>query len=233
MPLRDHFHPPLSVDRPWEAFHSAWAAAIANQLNDSLLPVGYVALPLVSYGPAVEIDVAAMRERAAIRIEPADWTPSQPAQSLEVDWSQRDVFEVRVIHQVDGPRLAAAVELVSPANKDRPAARRTFAGKCAGYLRQGVGAVVVDVVTARHGNLHHELIELLELNETKELNSELYAVAYRTTASEIAGRLEVWAEGLSLGQSLPTLPLWLAEDLAVPLNLETSYEATCRSLRMT
>ena len=33
-------------------------------------------------------------------------------------------------------------------------------------------------------------------------------------------------------QALPTLPLWLAENLAVPLELEGSYEETCRILRM-
>jgi hypothetical protein len=31
---------------------------------------------------------------------------------------------------------------------------------------------------------------------------------------------------------LPTLPLWLADDFAVPLELEASYEDTCRALRI-
>ena len=42
MPLHDHFAPPLSQTRPWEAFHSAWASQIAAQLNGTL-PEGYVA----------------------------------------------------------------------------------------------------------------------------------------------------------------------------------------------
>ena len=33
MPLLDHFHPPLSVERPWEGMHSTWASTIATQLN--------------------------------------------------------------------------------------------------------------------------------------------------------------------------------------------------------
>jgi hypothetical protein len=37
---------------------------------------------------------------------------------------------------------------------------------------------------------------------------------------------------LSIGRPLPTLPLWLADDLAVPLDLEASYEETCRVLRL-
>ena len=37
---------------------------------------------------------------------------------------------------------------------------------------------------------------------------------------------------LALGRPLPTLPLWLTEDFAVPLELEPSYEETCRILRI-
>jgi hypothetical protein len=31
---------------------------------------------------------------------------------------------------------------------------------------------------------------------------------------------------------LPTLPVWLTDSLAVPLELEASYEETCRILRI-
>jgi len=37
---------------------------------------------------------------------------------------------------------------------------------------------------------------------------------------------------LAVGRPLPTLPLWLAADLAVPLGLEPTYEETCRVLRI-
>ncbi|MBY0456241.1 MAG: hypothetical protein K2V38_02770 [Gemmataceae bacterium] len=60
-----------------------------------------------------------------------------------------------------GARLVAAVELVSPANKDRESHRRAFATKCAGYLAQGIALIVVDVVTNRSGNLHAEILEVL------------------------------------------------------------------------
>ena len=61
MPLHDHFHEPLSLTRPWEGVHSAWAAMLADQLNATLLPPGYVALPHVRRG-AVEVDVATLQE---------------------------------------------------------------------------------------------------------------------------------------------------------------------------
>jgi hypothetical protein len=42
--------------------------------------------------------------------------------------------------------------------------------------------------------------------------------------------LETWAQSLTLGRPLPTVPLWLADDLAIPLELEESYEQSCNIL---
>jgi hypothetical protein len=57
----------------------------------------------------------------------------------------------------------------------------------------------------------------------------LYAVAYR---SQPAYQVEAWPERLALGQSLPTLPLWLSDILAVPVEFERSYLAACKALRI-
>ena len=42
-------------------------------------------------------------------------------------------------------RLGAAVELVSPRNKDRPAGRDQYAGRCLNYPLGGVHLLLVDV----------------------------------------------------------------------------------------
>jgi hypothetical protein len=44
--------------------------------------------------------------------------------------------------------------------------------------------------------------------------------------------LEIWAYPLVVGDTLPTLPIWLRDDMAVSLDLEASYEETCRALRI-
>jgi hypothetical protein len=44
--------------------------------------------------------------------------------------------------------------------------------------------------------------------------------------------MDTWSERLAVGAPLPTLPVWLATDLAVPLGLEATYEDTCRALRI-
>lgn len=233
MNLKDHFEPPLSDTRPWEGFHSAWATMIAQGLN-GLLPENFVAIPQSSRGPAVEIDVATLELAGGGRAMDG-WQPEAPTWSKAVEWPERDLFEIRVYDQRGGTKLAGAVELVSPANKDRPSARQAFAGKCAGYLRTGIGLVVVDVVTVRHQNLHGQLLDLLELeprtSTTEADQSPLYAVAYRTDANEHS-RLDVWPRALAVGSELPTLPLWLNGEFAVPVDLAASYSLACRSLRI-
>jgi hypothetical protein len=58
----------------------------------------------------------------------------------------------------------------------------------------------------------------------------LYAASCRWVRREPRAILESWSEALAVGQPLPKLPLWLADALVVPLDLEESYEQTCRDL---
>lgn len=238
MPLHDHFQPPFGDDWPWDAVHSAWAAAIAGHLNCGVLPPEYYALPLVKRGAEVEIDVATMRmghTEPAGGVATAVWTPPRPQLAEVVDLSELDVFEVQVFRRLGGPQLRAAIELVSPANKDRPASRHAFAVKCASYLNRGVAVVIIDAVTERAANLHAELFEVLRTPGQSVWRSptNLYAVAYRVCngSGKPPSRIEAWPECLAVGQALPTLPLWLDADLSVPLDLEPTYRAACATIR--
>jgi hypothetical protein len=128
----------------------------------------------------------------------------------------------------------AAVEIVSPANKDRAEHRRMFVAKCAGLLRERVSVVIVDVVTSRTQNLYGELLDLLGQSDP-DLSSAppLYGAACRLTRRDNEWVLEAWAQSLALGKPLPTMPLWLADNLAVPLELDESYEQSCAILNIT
>jgi hypothetical protein len=236
MPLRDHFHMPLRGLCTWESFHSGWANEIMRQLNKTL-PAGYAARPNVKLGVDVQADVGTLEKSAHEPLEEgggvatAIWAPPTPSLAVAVDFQRLDVFEVQV-HREGGLELVAAIELVSPRNKDRPIARHNFAAKCAAYLQAGVSVVVVDVVTERRDNLYTALLEQLLLAPESNGHGDLYAVACRAVPPDQPGRLEAWVARLSLGSTLPTLPLWLEADLAVPLDLEASYKATFVELRV-
>jgi hypothetical protein len=238
MPLLDHFHPPLHGRRRWEGFHHAGATAIAQQLDHKVLPGDYFAEPEISAGPELEIDVATLeltRPDSAGGTATAVYSPPRPRITARVDFARLDGYEIRIYQELGGAELRAAIELISPANKDRAGSRRTFAAKCAGYLRHGIAVVIVDIVTARVANLHEELFTTLGVESRRTAwrsPTGLYAVAYRPVTVRKAPRVQAWPESLALGEALPVMPLWLALDLCVPLRLEESYTATCHSLRI-
>jgi len=238
MPLLNHFVAPLNVSHPWRGFHSTWAATIARQLNDGVLPPRFHAIPNVDLGGPLEIDVATLRDEDVLAPQPTGATSAWAAPAatvvVPVDFPAEELIEVQVFYNDGEPRLMASIELVSPANKDRLAHRRGFTVKCASYLNGGASVVVVDVVTDRRANLHQALVDLLDLPPEAAWQSptNLYAAAYRMLAKEEQAQLEIWREPLTLGMPLPQLPLWLGVDLAVELDLERSYMATCHDLRI-
>ena len=195
MPLRDHFRPPLSRERHWEALHAAWAASIADALNRAL-PPGYFAEALTHAGASAEIDVATFEELTSsappggVAVEPVVWAPPAPLATVPAVFA--DDFEVRVFSGRGGPTLVAAVELVSPANKDRPATRLAFATKCAGYLHGGVSLIVLDVVTDRRATLHHDVLDQIGATAGRLPNDPpLYAAAYRPVRREEQAEVDV------------------------------------------
>ncbi len=237
MPLRDHFHPPLATLRHWESFHATWATEIMRTLNRKVLPPGCFAEAQVHVGSRVEIDVATFEEAQALStgngggLAVETWAP--PATSLVMPAIFPDAIEVQVFHNSGGATLVAAIELISPGNKDRSEARRAFTAKCASYLQQGIGLVIVDIVTERQTNLHHALIQFLEQPESFEFAGAqaLYAVAYRPRRRETGDGIELWLAPLTLGQPLPVLPLALRDVATVPLDLETTYMTSCQDSR--
>ncbi len=219
MPLRDHFRPPLDDVRHWESLHSGWPMMIVARLRRRL-PPRYFAVPRVHSGSSAEIDVATFHEGEdhamagngngdAGGVATAVWAPPRPTLAAATDLPTLDVYEVQVFDQKRGCRLVAAVEIVSPANKDRPEHRRAFVSKCAGLLQERVSVVIVDLVTTRTVNLYDELLDLIELSDPL-LSPEpppLYVAACRSTVREDKGLVETWLyphqRGAAIADSAP------------------------------
>lgn len=148
--------------------------------------------------------------------------------------SAQDLYEVRVRDTGNYNRLVAAVELVSPRNKDGFDAQRNFVAKCLSYLREQICVVLVDVVTSRTANLHAELIrDLGTLHEVPPMDAgALYATVYCNATSGSRWQLDVWSYELTVGSVMPTVPLWIAHATSVPIDLEATFNETRRLLRM-
>ena len=245
MPLRDHFRPPVSKKSSWEGFHAMWPTCVVQQLRHQL-PPGFAAEPRVHLGTLKQIGAGALesgdRPQTGASSESgngaratAAWTFSIPAVAVETEPPDEFEYEVRIFDLERDRQLVAAIEFVSPANKDRPESRDAFVAKSAALLRKGVAVSVVDLVTIRRFNLYAQLMAFVGHPDPSMTADEpsTYAASCRWVTRGTRARLEAWSHIMIIGQPLPTLPLWLADALVIPLDLEQSYEQACHDLWIT
>jgi hypothetical protein len=238
MPLRDHFRPPVNDTHSWDEVHGQWPGEIVRTLKP-LLPPGFRAAPQVHLGSPFEVDVSTYDLDTHNPISPAagggvaTLAALAPTYTVEAELADQDEYEVRIYDAERGRTLVAAIELVSPSNKDRPEHRELFVGKVAALLRQDVCVSIVDTITVRRANLYANLLTLHGLvdPELAPAPPNLYAVTLRCRRPPKGRlRLDAWFYPMAVGDALPTLPIWLTADLRVMLPLEAGYQETCRVL---
>ena len=209
------------------------------------LPDGYTAEPRVHLGNLYELDVNAYRDdfnatawsgddEGRDGVSTATRKLSKPLLTLEADLTEEYEYEVLVFDESRNRHLVAAVEIVSPGNKDRPDSRRAFVSKCAALLQERVCVSIVDLVTNRNFNLYADLLALIDRKDPSYTRKPptTYAVTLRGRKWKAKSVLDIWPHGMKVGKPLPTLPIWLNDEYLIPLNLESSYEETCRILRI-
>jgi hypothetical protein len=129
-------------------------------------------------------------------------------------------------------QLIAAVELVSPPNKDRADAKETYTSRYLGYLRLGVHLMLVDVLPRPRDFSFSDTI-------TGSLGLELpplpppFAAAYRVgelvpVGEDMGSLVGLWRRPLQVGQPLPALPLPLSVHRAVMIDLEEPYQRAAK-----
>jgi hypothetical protein len=219
-----------------------WPATIVRELN-KVLPEPYFAEPGVHLGTLYEVDIGTYHETRQQAVDGdadedgsavATYAPPKPTLTLEPRLPNQDVYEVRIYNSRRNRRLVAAIEIVSPSNKDRPETRGTFVSKVAALLKNDVCVSIVDVVSTSDFNLYAELMRFLESTDPAlgDVPPPMYAVTVHMRYEGTRRMMDNWYHPLAIGEPLPTLPVWLKETHAVSLELEASYEETCRTLRI-
>ena len=243
MPLRDHFRSPLDDVHSWDELHGMWPAMIVRALAE-ILPEPYFAAPSVHLGTLYEIDVGTYgddrlqaegnqgQEQGSVAL--AAYAPPKPTLTIEPRLPKQDVYEVRIYDGRRKRRLVAAIEIVSPSNKDRGETRGMFLSKVAALLEHDICVSIVDVVNAGGFNLYAELLSFVESSDPVlgERPTPIYAATVRMRQEGLRRLMDNWYHPLAIGQSLPTLPIWLTPTAAISLDLEATYEETCRTLRI-
>ena len=219
-----------------------WPAVIVQKLTE-VLPEPYFAAPGVHLGTLYEVDIGTYRKPVVEAndfdvanggVAIATYAPPKPTLTLEPRLPNQDVYEVRIYDSRRNRQLVAAIEIVSPSNMDRPENRATFVAKAATLLKNNICVSIVDVVSTYNFNLYAELMKFLD-GVDPDLGSEpppMYAATLRLRYEDGRRMMDNWYHTLAIGQPLPTLPIWLKETWAISLDLESSYEAACRTLRI-
>jgi hypothetical protein len=239
MPLHDHFRPPVSLKHHWSGLHGQWPGEIVRSLFDRL-PAGYYAGPRVYLGSSFEVDIGVTEGVDRPAFDPGDssgtatLTAVAPPFTAVADKLDFDDYEVRIYDDTRTRTLVAAIEIVSPSNKDRPETRTQFVSKCGALLREGVSVSIVDIVTDRTFNLYAELMGRVGQPDPRvsEDTPMIYAATLRGRRVKQQPLVDAWYFPLALGQPLPTIPIWLGPGIVIQLPLEPSYLEVCRLLRV-
>jgi len=211
-----------------------WIAELLRWVKPRL-PAGYRAY--VGTSPTVGIG-APERPDLGVRLWPDDTKAGSPngptLPSLATDAPDQEIAVASLetspglMMTLEG-RLVAVVELVTPRDKDRTAARDAYLGKYLGYLLEGVHLLLVDV---HRRPLSFSFADRLavELGMEQPSLPAPYAVSYRVgETAPMGGKfLALWRRPLEFGQQLPTLPLPLTVEQAVAVDLEATYGNAAR-----
>jgi hypothetical protein len=182
-------------------------------------------------GPAVAVGAPSLRPDVSVRMHDereakvgSGATSSSHAEpDIEVAVPAIDPAPALFVER-DG-LLVAAIELVSPRNKDRLVARSTYLNRYAGYLIEGIHLMLVDVHQRPAGfSFADGIVAEFQMDEETRLSPPL-AVSYRVGEPAAAGgrMLAIWRRPLSAGTPLPTLPLALNVETSIEIDLEQTY----------
>ena len=227
MPLHDW------TDRQgWDGFHQLWIVEVLRWIKPRL-PEGYRAY--LGTVPALAVDVPGQRPDVHVRSHPAvPGTGNGASPSPAGAGQESDEPDVRVavlaleqqlaVHVTRGERLVAAVELISPRNKDRPEARDTYRSRYASYLYQDVHLLLIDVHRRPLSFSFADALAAALGFEEPSLPPPI-AVSYRVEGPAATGGklLGIWRRALAVGSPLPTLKLALTLEDYVSVDLEQTY----------
>ncbi len=227
MPLHD-----WSALSGWDGVHQVWIVELLYFIQPRL-PSGYRAY--IGTTPAFAIG-APSKKRPDVGVR--NWLtdvpppPSQDLPATSADTGEEPDQEIALatlegqsaLFVAHDDRLIAAVELVSPRNKDRQSACATYTNIYAGYLLKGVNLLLVDV---HRRPLQFSFAEGIaaELRMEQIACPAPFALSYRVGEEAPGGGrfLAVWRRPLTVGGPLPSLKLALSVKEFVLVDLEATY----------
>jgi hypothetical protein len=216
----------------WAGVRTLWLTELLRWLKPRL-PAGYRAY--IGSPPTLAIGAPTERPDVGVREWPPDRAPEAavasagasgdgeiPAPEVEVAVAASDTSMALQVERQG--RLVAAIELISPRNKDRPMARDTYLTRYLGYLLDGVHLLLVDVHRRPLGfSVADRIAQELQMRQPP--CPPPVALSHRVGEPAAGGGrfLGIWRKPLTTGEPLPPMPLALTVEQAVMVDLEQTY----------
>ncbi|MCI0459552.1 MAG: DUF4058 family protein [Gemmataceae bacterium] len=215
-------------------FHSSGIIHLKETLNGGLLPRGYYALAEQHAGRVLtdiltlQVDEPITPDSGSVAVVEA---PPKVTRKVvpSADATYRATRRTLAIRHVTTHRVVALIEILSPANKDRPASVEDFVEKALAALHHGCHLLVIDLFPPGlhdpqgiHGSIWGTFDAVDDFPpEDKPL----------TLAAYVGGRLpQAYLEAVAVGDSLPDMPLFLEPGRHILVPLETTYQAAYRGV---
>jgi hypothetical protein len=214
----------------FHAFHTAWITHLSEALNGGLLPSGYYAMPeqhggrlladiLTLHVPARSVPSSGIDEGGGVAVETA---PPRVRRRLLATASARATRRTLTIRHVSGHRIVALVEIISSANKDRPAHVAEFVDKADTALWHGIHMLRIDLLPPGPSDPHGMHGAIWE-----RFDDEPYLLSPEeplTLAAYVGGTPpEAYVEHVRVGVPLPDMPLFLTPARYINVPLEATY----------
>lgn len=216
-------------------FHNVWIALLRIAFNSGLLPEGFYALSEQHAGKYLA-DVLTLQRPAEPESSPrviaggvalAD-APPQIQHQRSLAPAIHSLRKTLTIRHVTDHRIVALLEIVSPANKDRPEHVEQFLNKLEEAITHGIHVLLVELFPAgKHDpvGLHGALLQRLGDDGTAPPSDKAL-----TVASYVADiRVKAFWEYLAYGNALPEMPLFLDPGVYVRTPLEKTYQTAWQS----
>ena len=226
MPIHDWTRVPAGL---FHHFHQDWTIEIARTLNRGRLPRGVAALVEQRAGPR-EADVLAIERRGnprptatdggvAVREPPAAPIIRRNARFMYAERANRIVIK----HHLG--QILAVIEILSPGTKDGRGTMRRFIENKITLLREGKRFLIVDLfpATPRDPFGIHKVLwdEIVDEDFVFPPGKDRILASYTTGLEDVA-----YVEPVAVGDRMPDMPLFLAEELHITVPLESTYQAT-------
>ena len=217
-------------------FHTLWIAHLTEALNAGLLPGGYYAMA-EQHARMMIADILTLQHNDRTAAEPLDSgsvavAEAPPRVSRKMTLSPSAAYRrtrrtIAIRHSSDH-RIVALLEIVSPANKDRPTSVGEFVDKAVSALDSGIHLLVIDLhPPGRHDphGIHGAIWDGMGSADEEELPDKPFvADKLLTLAAYVSRELpEAYVEPIAVGDTLPDMPLFLDWDRYVNVPLERTY----------